>query len=237
MRRIVILGMGRSGTTFVTEFLGKCGVYLDEVNWAYEHELARMINDTVLEREFGARAGLPYGKLPKHEIQLSAYWGSMASFYVKYMDARAQIKGNVAAWAFKDPRTTVLHNIWMDHFDTVIGVFRAPQEVTASYVGKGWIAGFRKQSVALDYWKRFNRSLLSVHAACEGKKPVYILDYNRDMESQTRLLCERLDIPVSDEAQLLFSQALNHYPSETLPEDSEAVLLYRRLQSIALVKQ
>jgi len=74
MQRIAIVGMGRSGTTYITEFLGKCGVFLDEVNWAHEHEMARLINDTILAQEFGARPGLPYGRLPTTEIELSITW-------------------------------------------------------------------------------------------------------------------------------------------------------------------
>ena len=236
MQRIVVVGMGRSGTTFLTEFLGKCGVFLDEVNWAFEHELARLVNDTLLAKEFGARAGLPYGRLPDQEIVSSEYWRTMAAFFVKYMDARMQINGGATSWAFKDPRTTVLHDIWLDHFDVVIGVFRAPQEVAASYVGKGWISGFRKERIALDYWKRFNKSMLEIFRRSEGKKQVFILNYNQEMEPQTTLLCERLNLPISLEARSLFTRELNHYPDPILSSDAEAVSIYEDLQAIALVK-
>ena len=94
MQRIAIVGMGRSGTTYVTEFLGKCGVFLDEVNWAHEHELARLVNDTILTQTFGAGPGLPYGKLPDGEITLPDYWHRMARFFVKYMDTRAGLEGS-----------------------------------------------------------------------------------------------------------------------------------------------
>jgi hypothetical protein len=81
MRRIAVIGMGRSGTTFLTEFLSKCGVFLDNVNWVYEHELVRLINDSILAQQFGAvEDWLPYGKLPKQEIELSEYWHQMAVY-------------------------------------------------------------------------------------------------------------------------------------------------------------
>lgn len=236
MQRIVVVGMGRSGTTFLTNFLGKCGVYLDEVNWAFEHELARLVNDTLLAKEFGARAGLPYGRLPEEEIVPSEYWREMAAFFVKYMDARILTKGGGTSWAFKDPRTTILHDIWLDHFDVVVGVFRAPQEVMASYVGKGWIKGFRKERVALNYWKRFNRSMLEIHRRCEGKKQIFVLNYNQEMEPQTTLLCEKLNLPITTEARGLFARELNHYPDPVLLSDAEAVEIYKKLQAVAMVK-
>src|SRR5262249_8327872 len=149
----------------------------------------RFIDDTMMEKEFGAKPGLPYGKIPQHELELSSYWKELAAFFVKYMDARAHTQGDVSVWAFKDPRATVLHDMWMDHFDVIIGVFRAPQEVAASYVGKGWITGFGKEKTAMGYWKRFNQSLLEVHRRWGTKKQMYVLDYNRPMETQTRMLC------------------------------------------------
>ena len=237
MRRIALLGMGRSGTSFLTEFLGICGVYLDDVNWAHEHELARLVNDSILASEFGARAGLPYGKLPNEEIELSDYWHQMASFFVKYMDSRAQLRGPFAYWAFKDPRTTILHRIWLDHFDVIVGMFRAPQEVTASYIGKEWITGFRKETIALNYWKRFNRSLLHVYRTWGSKKPVYILDYNRNLESQTVLLCDKLQVVMTDKARTLFARDLNHYPNPHFPSDQEAVSIYRDLHAVSSVNQ
>lgn len=237
MKRIVIVGLGRSGTSFITEFLSKCGVFLDEVNWAYEHELARLINDTILAQEFGAKPGLPYGKLPRKEIRLHEYWHRMAQFYIKYMDARAQLDCTSRYWAFKDPRTTLLHSIWVDHFDVIIGMFRSPQEVVTSYLGQGWIKGLWKGRVALNYWKRFNQSLLYIYQMYKGKKPLYILDYNGDMIAQTKYLCRELGITLTESAESLFDSSLKHYTSDKFPKDQATINLYKTLKSIRIVSQ
>jgi hypothetical protein len=235
MRRIAIVGMGRSGTTYITEFLGKCGVFLDEVNWAYEHELGRLINDTILEREFGARPGLPYGRLPDHEIKLSDYWHRMARFFVKYMDMRAEREDNIGYWAFKDPRTTVLHSIWLENFDIIIGMFRKPQEVVASYIGQGWVRGFWKKQLVLSYWKRFYKSLLHIYDTYKDKKEIYILNYNEDMSVQTSILCDKLKIIPTPEAKSLFNTSLKHYNEDEFPKDKEARDLYDALMDIRIM--
>ena len=215
MQRIAIVGMGRSGTTYITEFLGKCGVFLDEVNWAQEHELARLVNDTALERELGARKGLPYGKLPSSEIELSDYWRMLANFFIRFMDTQAQSRGGARYWAFKDPRTTILHSIWLDPFDIIIGMFRDPAEVVASYLGQRWVGGWFKQCTALNYWKRFNQSLLHIHNTFKDKKQVFILDYNDEIAEQSAALCGKLGLTVTPEARALFKSSLNHYRGGT----------------------
>lgn len=234
MQRIAVLGLGRSGTTFLTEFLGKCGVYLDEVNWAYEHELGRLVNDTLLAQQFGARPGLPYGRLPKGELRIRDldYWRSMASFYIKYMDARAQLNGGAMAWAFKDPRMTVLHTIWIEHFEVIIGMYRHPQEVVDSYIGQKWVTGLWKKRIAMDYWKTFNRALLDIYRQHREKKTVFVLQYNVNVERQTRWVCKQLDVPITQEAQSLFNNELKHYTRSESPRDSETKELYETLQAI-----
>src|SRR3990170_4005600 len=128
-KRIAVIGMGRSGTSFVTNFLAACGVYVDEAGpEKYEHPMGRRINDTILEEEFGAKKGFPYGKLPEGRIEVPEKWHKEAEEFIEFMDERAEKAGISAYWAFKDPRTTVLHELWVHHFDIVIGVFRAPEE-------------------------------------------------------------------------------------------------------------
>jgi hypothetical protein len=235
MRRIVILGMGRSGTTYLTELLDKCGVYVDTVNWAHEHDLARIINDTLLEREFGARPGLPYGNLPDEEINPSEYWRTLARMYVDYMSGMAE-KAGAASWTFKDPRTTVLGPMWLPHFDVVLGMFRTPQEVMDSYTGQKWVTGWGAKKTVLGYWKRFNRSLLTIYKQNQGVKPTFLLDYNQDHGAQAAVLCEKLGLPLTDEARNLYKLSLKHYTAENFPADPEAAEIYRGLREARILQ-
>ena len=148
----------------------------------------------------------------------------MAHFYIKYMDACSQLEGKGRDWAFKDPRTTILHSIWSNHFDVIIGMFRAPQEVVASYVGQGWVKGLRKGHIALNYWKRFNQSLLHIYEYYKGNKPIYVLDYNDDATAQASILLKKLEVPLTDDAKALFNPSLKHYSETKLPNDRTVCL-------------
>ena len=227
-RAIAVVGMGRSGTSYVTEFLGACGVFLDEVNWAQEHELGRLVNDTFLEREYGARRGRPYGTLPPDPIEPDESWSRLAGQFVAYMSLRAAEEG-ASAWAFKDPRTTVLHRMWLGRFDAVVAIYRRPQDVVASYMGQGWVRGLRRRRIALAYWKRFNRSLLAIRDACSGVRPFLLVDYDGDLDEQGRLLCAALGLELTDAARDLYDPDLKHYADRPATSDAEARALYEQL--------
>ena len=231
--RILTLGMGRSGTTFITEFLGRCGVFLDKVNWAYEHEGARAINDTILEKEYGARRGLPYGVLPDGEIEVGDKWHRRARDFIAKMDKQA-LKARARWWTFKDPRTTVLHTLWSPHFQAFVGTFRRPEQVVASYATQDWVAGPDRDRVVLGYWKRFNRSLVRLHDADGGARPFCLVDYNRDIEAQTLRMCERLGLAAPEAARGLFAQEKNRHRDVPLVSDPEAEDLHRQLVALSL---
>jgi hypothetical protein len=236
MERIAVLGMGRSGTSYLAELLSACGVFADGVTGKHEHELGRLINDTILAREFGARPGRPYGRLSREEIVLSGHWERMAGCFVQYMDARAASAGNGARyWVFKDPRTTILHHIWAPHFGVFVGIFRAPQDVAASFIGRGWIRGWRRSRIALEYWKRFNQSLLHLHRTVAPTKRFLLLDYDGDLDRQTAALCERLGLPRPEAARRLYQSGLKHYTRPALPRDREARQIYQALMDLRLV--
>jgi hypothetical protein len=234
MQRLLIVGMGRSGTTYITQFLGQCGVYLGAVNWAFEHEAAREINDGYLAQHCGARRGLPYGRLPAEEIEPEAGWRARAQEYVAYMDARARAAGS-PYWTFKDPRSTILHRLWADQFDVIVGMFRAPQQVVASYLAQRWISGLTPGRIALGYWKRFNRSLLDLHRTWSAAKPVYVLDFNAPMDAQVTALCARLGLELTPRAQALYSPGHNHFDLADLPRDRDARALYAALLKIRML--
>jgi hypothetical protein len=229
-RAIAVIGMGRSGTSYITEFLGACGVFLDDVNWAHEHELGRLVNDTFLEREFGARRGRPYGNLPPDPIEPDESWSKLATQFVAYMSLRAADE-SASNWAFKDPRTTVLHRMWLQHFDAVVAIYRRPDDVAASYMGQGWIRGVRRKNRALSYWKRFNQSVLAIHDACEGVRPFYLVDYDGDLDEQGELLTTALGLELTDKARALYDPSLKHYADRPSTADAGARALYAQLQA------
>jgi hypothetical protein len=190
-RRIAVVGMGRSGTTFAIDLLGRLGVFLDSVNWASEHEDARAINDGYLEQFFGARPGRPYGRLPQGEIRIEdPAWRARVDRFVHAMDERCD---RAQGWAFKDPRTTILWDMWSRHFDVVVGVYRAPMLVADSYLSQKWISGPFPRRVAIEYWLRFNRSLVWI-ADHPAPAEFFLVEIAPDFPAQAYALADRLEL-------------------------------------------
>ena len=122
------------------------------------------------------------------------------------------------------------------HFDIVVGMFRAPQEVVASYVGQKWVRGLGKRKIALGYWRRFNQSLLVVHDLCKDKKPFHLLDYDDEQIPQVELLCDRLGLAFTPEARALYKPSLKHYDSARLPVDRDIRVMYQELLTRRILK-
>jgi hypothetical protein len=210
-QRIAVVGMGRSGTSFLAEFLAASGVYFDERSLPkkgkqrkLEHPFVREINDAILAERFDAKHHPPYGRLPEDEIEgLGEPWRPKVEAFVQAMDGKAA-DGGARYWSMKDPRTTILHSLWLDRFDVILGIFRQPADVVASYLAQGWIHGLRKRKTALGYWIRFNRSLLRIHEEHAGRKPMYVVDLDDDVRRQLENLCARLELPVDEEALALY---------------------------------
>jgi hypothetical protein len=212
--------------------LAECGVFAGEVGKdKFEHPALREINDTILTQKFGARKGLPYGKLPTTSIRLEPEWHQRAADYVATMDREATSAG-ATMWVFKDPRITILDDLWIQYSDIVVGIFRNPAHVIDSYLSKRWISGFNKKRVVLDYWMRFNESLLRLNNELAVLKPVYVIDYNEKVWPQFELLCSDLGIDACEKARELFDDSRGH---PNVPEifDVEVVKMYSSLKAIA----
>ncbi len=231
MKRIAVIGMGRSGTSFLTQFLSACGVFVDEVSDKFEHSLTRQINDAILKEEFGAKAGLPYGRLPAGEIEVAGDWHRKSREFIEYMDRRAAAESTSPYLVFKDPRTTVLHTLWTDHFDIIVGIFRRPEQVAESFLSKKWITGWRARRTALNYWMRFNQSLLHIWEN-RGAKPMFLADYNADVNAQMIRLGKKLGLTVPESAVAIFDSKHNHFSAAKAVRTPEVEAMYARLLTL-----
>jgi hypothetical protein len=235
MKRILIFGMGRSGTSFLANFLALSGVYSGGLTGKYEHPEGRRINGGILE-EYGARAGLPYGTLPDEEIHAESRVGEVFKFIEKMDDECNQ--AGFSQWFYKDPRSTVLRSLWQDHFDIFISTFRKPEEVITSYCKKGWVIGDDARTIMLNYWCRFNRDLLRAWDELEGsEKPHYMLDFNGDVRIQVESLCRKLNIEPNEKALSLFDDEKKHYHASGEVFTPHVQTIYDRLIYHANLKE
>jgi hypothetical protein len=225
--------MGRSGTSFLAQFLATSGVFFDQHDKGtkLEHPEAREINDAICAGRFGAHEGLPYGRLPNDEIEVGEPWAAKVEAFVAQMDTKAEGE-RARYWAVKDPRLTILHRLWLPEIDIVVGIFRNPFQVVASYLKQGWVHGVRKRATTLRYWTRFNRSLLEIAGEGSSDHPVYILDFNADMPAQLENLCSRLEIPRNEEAFALYRATGNQEAGRASPAALEAKKLHSQLVTV-----
>ena len=99
-----------------------------------ENLQVREINEDCLSKYYRAvtRSKLPYGVLPDSEIKVVKEFQEKAKQFVNQMNAANDNQwwdASTSHWVMKDPRTTLLHDMWVKHFDVIIGVFRHPEEV------------------------------------------------------------------------------------------------------------
>jgi hypothetical protein len=193
---IGIVGCGRSGTSFLIKILHANGVEVGNcTGGTLENLNVRAINDAYLADHYNAivRSGTPYGNLPQEEIIVpDTAIHSHAEDVIEDLKSRSN-----NYFAFKDPRTTILHDIWIKHVDIVIGVFRNPHEVSESYMKllSPYYNESEKEngySVMLDYWLRFNQSLL--HVFKNTDKPKFMLEFDDTINEQIANLFESLDL-------------------------------------------
>jgi len=204
-KSILILGSGRSGTSFLSNLLHANGVKAGEcTGGTMENLKVRQINESYLSKYFQGqtRSKTPYGILPDEEIKVDEEFQEYSKHFVSEMNGSSSQwwDDSTSWWMMKDPRTTLLHDMWVKHFDVLIGVFRNPVEVTNSYVELlGVYYPDNKEEaydVMLNYWKRFNQSLLHVFETSDKEK--YLLDFNDDVEKQTKNLFSNLEIDLTN---------------------------------------
>jgi hypothetical protein len=213
-QRLAVVGMGRSGTSFLAAFLEAAGVWFDAEHVPskkgrfrkVEHPGAREIDDEILKTLFAAEQSPPYGNLPESEIELGEPWSGKAAAFVEYMDQASRDAGVTGYWGVKDPRMTLLHSIWVDKLDVLVGIFRDPLDVVESYLAQNWIPGDDKRATALAFWTRFNRSLLAIEQLYPGKR-FYLVDFEADMPAQLGNLCDALGLPRDPAAFALYTKS------------------------------
>jgi len=237
---ICIVGSGRSGTSFLMNQLHQNGCFIGEcVGGNLENVEVRRINESYLEthHQGKTRSKLPYGILPEEEIQIDSGYKEHA---IRCLGALSQGSSGKSTWwndtpvhwAFKDPRTTLLHDMWIDHSDIIIGMFRNPLEVVNSYMKLlgGYYPDEEFQQGAsnmLDYWMRFNQSLIHIFNTYD--KPKYMLDFNGDMSVQLKTLFAELGIELQVNT---YDKSRVNQSSDEIYDDHRVVSVYDQLRSL-----
>ena len=218
---VMVVGMHRSGTSFLTGSLQESGLELGKFSAWNPHNLKGnrenldivAFNDAVL-----AARGFAWDNPPTHVIEWTEAERSKARELI------ADYEG-VARWGFKDPRALLLVEGWQQLLPELrfVGIFRHPTAVAQSLAARGGMP--QEQAFAL--WLAYNKRLLALYR--KARFPLLCFD-----EAEA-VLHRKLDA-VLDELGLeppteerFFSAELKHHEQVSQPLPSELQKLYREL--------
>lgn len=227
-RAIIILGMHRSGTSCLAGSLQEAGLYLGEVNTSAPHNAkgnreSRTImdlQDSILHFNGGAWDDPPKNVIwsAEHRAQCDIIIGSYPSDRI---------------WGFKDPRTLLTLEGWLEALPTarLVGTFRHPLAVAASLQARN---GYSIEK-SLMLWEVYNRRLLD-----EQRRfgfPLLCFDWSPELyQQQLYKAVTLLKLTVPESGFSFFESALRHNgerESNKRPFPPSVAKLYHNLCELA----
>ncbi|WP_448683644.1 sulfotransferase family protein [Pseudomonas nicosulfuronedens] len=222
---LMVVGMHRSGTSFLTGSLQGAGLELGKHSTWNPHNLKG-------NRENGDIVAF-------HDALLAARghaWDNPPSVMpvwtqAEYAAARELIKDydGVKRWGFKDPRALLAVTGWQELIPQLrfVGIFRHPSAVADSLQARGGMP--REQALGL--WKAYNSRLLELH----GRVKFPVLCFDQDEENLHRQLdnvMRRFGLQ-PPAAERFFSSELKHHRHGDEKLSPELDAMYQALKAIA----
>lgn len=229
-RVTMIIGMHRSGTSFLTGSLQQAGLELGKHSDWNPHNLKG-------NRENGDIVALNDAVLAAHGYSWdSPPVGSLAWSPVHLADARSIIESyrGVPHWGFKDPRTILVLDGWRQLLPDIqfVGIFRHPEAVAHSLDARGGMP----REIAWSLWENYNQRLLALHR----QNPFPVLCFDESPE----VLLPKLDVVINQLGlapgvatqgeKAFFSAELKHHSPKTVDIPPRLSLLLDQLKAIAI---
>ncbi len=157
MTVVAILGMHRSGTSWLAGSLESMGLALGEVETSNPHNRRGNRENSKIQALHADLFRLTGGswRSPPGRVRFGAM----------HVEAAREIAAEMGAlgepWGFKDPRTVFAIDLWREAVPDLrlIGVFRHPISVAASLAARGGSLAVSR-SDALRMWRVYNERLL-----------------------------------------------------------------------------
>lgn len=163
-----------------------------------------------------------------HEPPATITWQKLHS---AVRDLFIESRAGMPLWGFKDPRTLLVLEGWLDVLPELecVGIFRNPAEVALSISGRN---SFPIEK-CYEIWRVYNERLLMF----QRQRGFPLVEFVTDAARMTRSVAAVLDslqLPQTPEAMAFYDAAHKHHqtPDLTMPEPVAA--LYRQLQEGAL---
>jgi hypothetical protein len=225
-RTVLVLGMHRSGTSCLAGSLQELGLVLGDVitvapnNAKGNRENKRImdLHNDVLRENGGSWDQPP----PRSALRWSRQHRARR-------DAIIAEYGNAECWGFKDPRTLLTLDGWLEVLadPTFVGTFRHPGPVVRSLVKRNG----QDPQRWLSLWRDYNERLLSLHE--KGAFPIVDFDLGEAAyRARVADVAERLGLRPQGVAGF-FEPTLRHHRTDdgSLPDDLAA--LYARLREVS----
>ena len=221
----MVVGMHRSGTSFLTGSLQLAGLELGKHSAWNPHNLKgnRENEDIVIfHDELLARHGFAWDNPPPSSLTWTEPDRQAARQWM------AQYEG-ISHWGFKDPRSLLLVEGWQRLVPNLrfIGIFRHPVAVARSLDARGGMP----QGQAFALWKAYNSKLLALHKIRAFPVLCFDEDENTLHQKLDSVLAELGLKSPPDER--FFSSELKHHKAENSPVPDDLHSLYDSLQRVA----
>jgi hypothetical protein len=226
---VLILGMHRSGTSWLTGSLQQAGLYLAKHHsWNPHNRKGNRENPDVMalhEQILAANNGA--WNAPPETIIWNHQHKQIAQQLISENTQQQR-------WGFKDPRTLLMLEGWKELLDDIsyVGIFRHPVAVAASLFNRGGM----QQQQAFSLWEHYNTILLKQYQHIAF--PVLCFDWTeQNLHKALPGVCNYLSLNQRDttiENSLFFDADLRHNSADFDIELPESVVsLYQQLTDIS----
>jgi hypothetical protein len=227
---ISVLGMHRSGTSFLIGSLQAAGLYLGPHNTWNAHNLkGNRENNAIVElhEEILTENGGTW-KAPPPEIKWRAEHTNRVREIIRVYQGHEP-------WGFKDPRTLLMLRHWRALLPEMqcVGVFRRPAAVARSLMSRGKGAAITVAAEqAFDLWEHYNRLLLAEHR--RQAFPVLCFDWPENhLHARLDALIEYLGLaPVHGENRFFSADLRHHGEEDPISPPPSSLTLYHDLMAV-----
>ncbi len=227
-RFVVILGMHRSGTSYVVQMLQNAGLYLgsdlldkvapDNLEGFGEAREVIEINDRILTRSGGS-----YLDPPNQLIANADDNAAMAKFIASF-DGKQPV-------GWKDPRTTLTFPLWKPILGSdysLVACLRHPMNVARSLLARQALP----LDQGLELWRLYNEKLLEFLR----KEPrIALIDFDvpaRELVERSKDLCHWLGLS-DKKIEEVFNPFLRHHRELETIANPDVASLYSQLREFA----
>lgn len=229
-RVVAVLGMHRSGTSWLAGSLQELGLEMGEVSTHDPHNLKGNRESPVLmEIHEGVLhdSGGSWKRPPSSPVWSAARSAALAA-HIADMDSRFP-----GGWGFKDPRALLLLDEWRRQAPRLarVGIFRHPMAVFRSLAARSDRFDERR---SLDLWCAYNERLVAEHDRSEF--PVIRFDVPTEaLFAGLVRVARHLGLPEADRGSQFFDAELVHNEATAEPVPRSCRTLWSKLEAKALV--